>query len=285
MTHCARFLAICLWASLGAQPALGEGVEITHLANEGFLLVAGEDKVLVDALFPGLRGYPRVPEPLRADLEAAEAPFDGVDLILATHFHGDHFGAREVARHLEASTALFVSTPDAIEKLEAVSHGPFEAVAHHPAEGERTRLEVSPGLSVTVLNLHHGRGRPQIQNLGFIIELGGLKILHVGDTEVSARDIRPYALAGEKIDIALLPGWLLAQQSMRPVVDEIGPARIIAMHLASPDAPANYFGSAGSLEGRVRLIRRAFPDIWIPITPLASRHYATLETPAPSEGG
>ena len=66
------------------EPTAATGVEITYLANEGFLLAAGEKKVLIDALFPGITNYPAVPEPIRSRLERAETPFDGVDLVLAT---------------------------------------------------------------------------------------------------------------------------------------------------------------------------------------------------------
>ncbi len=33
-----------------------------------------------------------------------------------------------------------------------------------------------------------------------MIELGGLRLLHVGDTEVSARDVRPHALGDAGVD-------------------------------------------------------------------------------------
>lgn len=252
----------------------GAGVEITYLANEGFLLAAGEHKVLIDALFAGLDGYPKVPAEVGSKLARAAAPFDGIDLVLATHFHGDHFGAAAVARHLAASGATFVSTPDAVARLAAATDDPVRAVARYPAEGQRSALDLDDDLGVEVLNLHHGRSRPEIQNLGFLIELGGLKILHVGDTEVSVDDLRPYDLASEGIDVALVPGWIVAEPRWRPVVAEIAPRHVVVMHLAEPSAPASWFGSAGNREGRIALIREHFPEAWIPTEPMARRRYA-----------
>ena len=44
--------------------------------------------------------------------------FAGVDLILASHFHGDHFDAASVARHLRANPeAVFLSTNQAVAEL------------------------------------------------------------------------------------------------------------------------------------------------------------------------
>ena len=52
--------------------AIAEGVELTYLGNEGFLIAAGETRVLVDALYgEGLRGYPVVPPAERRRLEEA----------------------------------------------------------------------------------------------------------------------------------------------------------------------------------------------------------------------
>jgi glyoxylase-like metal-dependent hydrolase (beta-lactamase superfamily II) len=43
-------------------------------------------------------------------LAAARAPFDNVDLILATHYHGDHFHPRPVAAHLAANPRATLAT-------------------------------------------------------------------------------------------------------------------------------------------------------------------------------
>ncbi len=46
----------------GGAPAAAEGVEVTYLGNEGFLIAAGDVRVVVDALFDdGIKGYPTVP--------------------------------------------------------------------------------------------------------------------------------------------------------------------------------------------------------------------------------
>ncbi len=274
-----RFLSIAAVLALGffaALPAAQAEVEITYLANEGFLLTAGEHKVLVDALFPGLTPYPSVPEPTRSRLERAEPPFDGVSLVLATHFHDDHFGARQVARHLAASKAIFVSTPQATARLmeELPKDSSADIVAQHPQEGARSALS-QPGIELEVLNLHHGRDRdPPVQNLGFLIRLGGVKILHVGDTEVSVDDIRPYRLDREEIDVALLPSWFFGSARWQGVIDAIRARSLVVMHLATAKAPGSWFGSAGSRARRLEQIRSAYPEAWIPTEPLDTRRFA-----------
>lgn len=266
-----RTLALGCVVTLTAAGLRAE-VEVVYLANEGFLIASGESKVLVDALFPGIDGYPRLRGGLKADLRAARPPFDGVDLVLATHHHDDHFGAGEVARFLESAPAMFLSTRQAVGRVRAVVGEAPELVA--PSPGSDASVSTAE-IEVRTLDLHHGRYRdPPVENVGFLIDIGGIRILHIGDTEATLDEFRPLGLAEAGIDVALLPVWYLTEPHWRDVVSEaIRPARIVAMHLAEPSAPASWFGSAGGHEQRIASIQAAWPDAWIPTSPLECRRY------------
>jgi L-ascorbate metabolism protein UlaG (beta-lactamase superfamily) len=62
------------------------GVEITFIANEGFLLTDGSRKVLVDAIFSEGSGNFTTPlaDVLTQERDAT-SPFDSVDFLLSTH--------------------------------------------------------------------------------------------------------------------------------------------------------------------------------------------------------
>ena len=257
----------------------GAGIQVTYLANEGFLLESGDTSVLVDALSgDGLPGYPVVPPAIRADLEAARGRFAGVDLVLASHHHGDHFDPAAVARHLRANPgAVFLSTPQAVARLRR-ELGPAaegrDLLATYPAEGELAELSPA-GIDIAVLNLHHGRyRRPLVENLGLLLRIGGLDVLHVGDTEAVEADLSPYRAPLTEVDVWLLPGWLLDAPAWREARDRSAAgASLVAMHLFAADAPREWFGSAGDLAGQVAGIREAFPRAWVPLEPLATRHF------------
>ena len=106
--------ALLITAALAVLPArpwapVQEGVTVTFLANEGVLLSAGNRKVLIDALFQEYRPmYALPPDSTRRALQAARPPFDGVDLILATHHHGDHYQPAQVAAHMRANPRAVV---------------------------------------------------------------------------------------------------------------------------------------------------------------------------------
>jgi formylglycine-generating enzyme required for sulfatase activity len=167
-------------------------------------------------------------------LESGATPFAGVDLALATHHHADHFDAQAVAAHLSRNPqALFISTPQSVEKLKAV--GGFEGikdrvVAASPGEGERI-ARAHRGVNVQMLNIHHGRNRP-VQNLGFIVEIGGKKLLHIGDSEAEDFVFKNYSLVKDNIDVAFIPYWYFFDSGWkRAVHDQIRAKRLVLMHI------------------------------------------------------
>lgn len=257
-----RTLVLCI----AFAPLFGSGIRVQYLANEGFLIEGGGKKILIDALFgDGLSGYPAVPKGMREALESAQAPFDKVDLILATHYHGDHFNASAVARHLRANPSTrFLSTPQAVDRVMRQVVGESQVLERlegiYPDRGE-TPTKTLGAVEVTLLRLHHGFGhRPPVQNLGFLIRLGDFQILHIGDTEATVNDFEPFGLTSRNIDLALLPSWFLTYPKWKEAIrEQIQPQRIGVMHMALPSAPSSFFGPDGSYQSRLAEIRQAFP--------------------------
>jgi L-ascorbate metabolism protein UlaG (beta-lactamase superfamily) len=245
-----------------ASPAGAGALEITYLANEGFMIAGGSRKVLIDALFgEGLRDYAVVSPAQRTLLEQAREPFAGVDAVFATHFHDDHFNAAAVLAHLTHNPqAFFFSTPQAADKLKAT--GKFDAVktrvvAVLPKEGERFHSG-HRGIYVQLLNIHHGRGRP-VENLGFIIEIAGKRILHIGDSDAEPAVFEKYQVVKDRIDVAFLPFWyFLNEEKKRAVREQIQPRHIVVMHIEQ-DSLLNRI-SSGNWQTRWAQIKAEFPN-------------------------
>jgi len=253
-------VALALFAS-GESP----GVRVTYLANEGFLLDGGGKRVLIDALLDeGLEWYATVPDSVRPVLEAALPPFDRVDLLLITHDHADHFGPRAVLRYLLSSPSTrCVGPPQAIERIkELAGETPgigarlYEVLPHR--DGSKTMVQ--NGIRLRVLDLHHGRDNRQIQNLGYLFELGGVDILHVGDSMAGGGVYRGHGLHEESIEVALLPLWYQSPKLYAEVVEGVlQPGSVISMHVAKPGAPAKYFGGYESPSAMRDGIEARFP--------------------------
>ena len=220
-----------------------EGVTITFLANEGVLLSSGTRKVLIDGLFRKYEtGYAIPADSTQAALERAEAPFDGVSLILVTHRHGDHFHPAPVAAHLRANPRATLLTSQQVTDSLRRHLTPDEL--RSPRIRARTtppgtrRREIVDGVAVELLGLPHGgRRHRQVEHLGYVVELGGRRILHVGDTDVSEATFAPFRLDTARIDIALLPAWMMTSEEGRQVINRwIRPRQAVAFHVGSDDA-------------------------------------------------
>jgi len=262
-------LALIAALSLGGRlPAVSsnddKALEVFYIANEGFLITGNGQKVLIDALFrDGIRPYLKASPANSEKLEKAASPFDRVDLLLTTHFHADHYDPLSVAAHLSNNPrSMFISTPQAVDKLKAI--GNYEAVKDRvkailPKEGERVRLSHN-GLQVQMLNITHGRNRP-IENLGFILEIAGKKILHIGDSEATGEDFAKNNLSKEAIDIAFLPFWyLLGADEKRAIREQINPKRIVVMHIPSLSEKDDWIEKRGGWAKVLGNIRTEFPN-------------------------
>ncbi|MCZ6837138.1 MAG: hypothetical protein O7G85_15290, partial [Planctomycetota bacterium] len=160
---------------------------------------------------------------------------------------------------------MLISTPQTTTKIMAELI-PGKALAKNvrsslPAEGQRESF-THDGITIESLNLHHGRQRaPPVENLGFLVTIGKLKVLHVGDTEANIQEFALNNLVKEHIDIALLPYWMLTSRSWANSIDEvIGAKRIVAMHIPNEDAPAAYFDPAPDYESMKALILKRVPN-------------------------
>ena len=256
-------LAIALFAAspfVRARPLAAQqrdSLTITFLANMGVMLTSAGTTVLIDGLFgEGLRGYGVVTPQRRAQLQRAAPPFDSVDVVLATHVHGDHFDPAAVLQFLRANPrATFVASTQAAGRLRDTDSVAWRAVAARvvpvePAKGQARRVGSTPGVTIEALGLPHGRTRNPATNVGFLIQLGGRRILHPGDAEFAASDVARLGLAGRRVDVALLPQWYLTSSAQRAVVRQLRPTMIIALHVA-PDEREEF----------LRDTRKDFPNL------------------------
>ena len=127
------------------------------------------------------------------------------------------------------------------------------------ARGTKQR-EVVNGISIDLLGLPHG-GRPDVQHLGFIVELGGRRVLHLGDADFNAQTFAHLRLDTMRIDVALVPDWALLDGQSRQIVQRwIRPRQIVAIHVME-----------GEGERVARAVQRVLPGAVSFVQPLETR--------------
>ena len=252
-----------------SSTASAQSVTVTFVANEGVLLSSPSGKVLIDALFRTYKDFVYPSDSVREKMELGRAPFDSVRLALATHWHGDHFEPRPVNAFLRANPmAAFLASQQVLDSLAryepARSLPSRQLISATMAPGTRRRIPVN-GITVDVLGISHGTGRHlAVQHLGYLIELDGVRILHLGDSWVEDDTFKPFRLDTARVDVALVPSWLLRNKETREVIlRDIRPRTVMAFHLGRDDEAAV-----------TREVRDAMPSAIILSRPLEQRTVA-----------
>jgi L-ascorbate metabolism protein UlaG (beta-lactamase superfamily) len=221
-----------------------DGVRVTFVNNAGFLITAGDKRILIDALYEGY------PEGVLKPVVYAQPPFDGVDLILATHEHRDHFSPDLVLRYMRNNpNAVFVSSQSAVDQVIARDDGIRSRVIPIQLRArEREQIVVSE-IDLEVIHLSHGD--PEVLNLGFIITIEGIRLFHTGDIDpetVNVSYLQSYGLPEKQIDIAFVSGSMLTMEEYHShVLEGIQARYVIPMHYSYQLPPSGieaYFPNA-----------------------------------------
>lgn len=225
--------------SLGLQVAqVAPAPRLTYLANMGVLIERGDHRVVIDALHRGaLADYASLPPSLRTSLEAATGEWRDLDLALTTHRHLDHFDAGAVAARLAVdSSIVYLAARETVDTLVArstVSARDPRVRAVVPPSGGATQLTLG-GIGVRVLDLpHNPTPSTGVANVGFIVDLDGFTVLHVGDADPSVERYRAHRLA--PVDVAILPFWYFTGATRATLLAAIPARRYVASHIPPAD--------------------------------------------------
>lgn len=217
------------------------GLNITYIGNEGILIEAGNQQVVIDGIHGQYLMYTALEQPQLDDLLNARKPFERVSLILASHFHLDHFNSKMVGTHLQNNPKAKFICPQQAANDFAKNFAGFEQIkdriqAAMPNFKERTELTF-PNVKVSILRLWHSGPLRTTENLGYLLTVNGKKLFHVGDADMSAENFEPYKLNTESIDVAFLPFWYLLDSKGAAFVRQYIPAKqIVAVHIPPAQA-------------------------------------------------
>jgi L-ascorbate metabolism protein UlaG (beta-lactamase superfamily) len=262
MRRSTKFLLILFLLPLMARAQ--DACKITYISNEGFLLEVSGKKVLIDGLFDQIEGdWCDSPTKETVDLmEASAPPFDQVDLIAITHKHQDHFSAKVVVNHLLNNPSGKVVCPSQV--VEVLKQNPdYEKIKDQITSLTPKELSDSivmlAGISIRVLRLEHSHYMEEdstsgemknrhrdIENLGFLFNIDGVKIFHCGDTNpLNQEEYSTYALHKDSIDLAFLERMFVGRgaEGMAMINDYIQPSYTVFMHIGpgNREAFVNYF--------------------------------------------
>jgi len=206
-------------------------LEVTYIANEGFMIAMGSMKVLIDAL-PQSKYYVNPSESTAAKVIDGISPFDKVDYVLVTHDHADHFNADMMSRFLFAHPAAqFIGSPETCSKLTGDSS----------AGRQRYRVDLKMGqhrvirgdkAEIVVMRLEHS-GAPDISNLAYVVRSNGYTVIHVGDAKLWQNEeyLRTVDWSSYNVDLLFIEHFDQSTPTRDIIDNVIKPKHIILMHI------------------------------------------------------
>lgn len=205
---CCFVMAILFCAKVQAE------VFVQQLANEGFMLSDGKStKVMVDGMVvEPYSVYGGLPSEMLPAFTTTTGPFADINLVLVSHQHHDHNQPSYACQFMQKSSRAILATSSQVVELmrekcrQFVSSSPRIQIID-PQYDEMETLMVG-NASVNIFLLSHGGGKyANLKNYGHLIELGGIRILHIGDAAMETADFKRAGVADMKVDVALIPFW------------------------------------------------------------------------------
>ncbi len=244
-------LALLLTGLTITFPVHADEALATYLANEGVLVTHGQTSILFDPVFDnGYGRYELVPEEMVQAMLASEPPFQEVDAVFVSHYHGDHFAAIDMIAYLNRRPSVHLYAPEqAVHAMQQVAdiralRPRITAIDLKPA-GPTASYEVG-AINIGVAAIPHS-GWPtrmtDVQNLAFRVTLDGVStVLHLGDADTKDKHYEPNAefWASQPIDLAMPPYWYFTSKNGSYVLaNRLKPADAVGIHVPAdvPDDP------------------------------------------------
>lgn len=207
LTHFCFVLACLLCTAAHAD------VIAQRVANDGIILDDDQStRVMIDGMVAEPYSvYGGLPAGVLADFNNATGPFASINLVLVSHQHHDHNQPEYACRFIQNSIGILATSQQVIDLMrercrQFVLTSPRVQVID-PQYMEPVNLQVGDA-KVTIFLLSHGGGKyAALHNFGHLVEMGGMRILHIGDAAMEAADFNTAAVADMKVDIALIPFW------------------------------------------------------------------------------
>jgi L-ascorbate metabolism protein UlaG (beta-lactamase superfamily) len=222
-----------------------------YMANEALMVVHGDTKVMFDPIYKNsYNNYMLLPEEMEAALFAGEAPYDGLDAIFISHYHGDHFTPEDVLRFMNARPDVDMYAPSqAVVALRGIAtdadQGIFDRVTSVDLEYKDAPVTlVVDNLEIEAVRIPHSgwpTGRLDIANIVWRVTLDdATTVVHLGDAD--ANDVHfaidPEFWSSNQPDMAFPPYWFYSSQGgLNILSSRIGAEQSVGIHV--PEAMSN----------------------------------------------
>lgn len=245
-----------------------DGVALWWLGQSGFVIRGRSATIVIDPFLTDYGGFGRLYDP-----PFPPGELDFVDLLVGTHLHADHIDPLGFPQVLDASPAALAIVPSAVldEVGELVGSRDRLVGAISDARMERAGVTISPLPAVHASVPADGYGfhlneRGEHPFLGYVFELDGVRIGHLGDTLMY--DGLPERLSEADLDVLIVPingvSWFREQRGLVGNLNVFEAAELAASSGARLALPVHWDLFADNTEDPehfVRYVAERHPDV------------------------
>jgi L-ascorbate metabolism protein UlaG (beta-lactamase superfamily) len=244
-------------------------LQVTYIANEGFLIKSKNHKILIDALFTNVFAFFSSPTPeVVKQMMDASAPFDSVDLYFLTHYHKDHLDSKLIKDYLKKYPIVkIVTTKPSLVFIDGDQFGFIKLKKQFCEITPEVNQSISQTINnvpIKVLGLKHLSFiqndidlEEYMFNAGFYINLDGIKIFHSGDAKID--NLKDYVAKNgqwkDPVDVAFVYYDMLheGKTDLDYLVKTLNPKYIVIMHL-----PPSFYKEWSE---KIAQLKQVFPNI------------------------
>lgn len=199
-----------------------------YLGNSAVLVESNGKKVLFDPFFHNDFGiYQLVPEHIQHAIMQGDAPYDGIDAIVISHAHEDHFSASDVATYLgRFPKTRLIAPQQAIDLIAEYSLPATQLIGFDIAFDAPPQQKQVDDIRIQAVRIPHAGwpARKEVQNIVFQIVLGdSFSVMHMGDADPDDVHYLPYKShwQNHNTTVNFAPYWFFMSAEGRDILNEI----------------------------------------------------------------
>jgi len=214
-----------------------DSISITYIANEGFLVQMNNKKIVFDGFFKeGFGKYDCPDLNMISQMKGNLPPFNNIDYIFVSHYHGDHVDALLLTEYLMKNEQTKLFCPEQVNHLLKEDSLKYQLIKEQivtmtPDTNSYEKIKYGD-ITVTACRLWHGKKEnKEIENIGFIIEYKNKSVFHSGDaTLADFNGVNGY-LANCNIDVAIIHNTFASMNLLHKTDSLVNADNYIFMHL------------------------------------------------------
>jgi len=214
-----------------------DSISITYIANAGFLVEMNDKKIVFDGFFKESFGKYDCPDSnLIFQMKNNLPPFNNIDYIYVSHYHGDHVDALLLIEYLMNNQHTRLFCPEQVNQILKEDTFKYQLIKERivkmtPDINSYEKIEYDD-ITVSACRLWHGKKENNsTENIGFIIEYKNKSIFHSGDaTLADFNGVNGY-IVNCNIDVAIIHNSFASMKLLNKTDSLINADNYIFMHL------------------------------------------------------